>query len=402
MFRYYKIDHKALFIFGYFFYLFTPYLAGTFEGFRDYPGILLYQTFFKQIPANKIQSYLLITLSWLPAFFLGHFCARLVWPVKRSLQLFSRTPLSLSVAYIAILLSFFLLLFGYLGRHSLFNAYGTYDVMARGKISTLMVIYNFFLVYQLLTKQKPSFFLIAGTIITGLLLLSMGGRMYVTQTFIMYVVFKTSFSGNPWPVHKLVLFVLFAFVVSSFVGVWRQGASFNLNYSLYSLLAEPMFTWFSTSTFLINNDIPFINFPTNFFTSFINLIPNTFGNARQYVVSAQEMGYMYESPLGADSVWTNFVINFGAGGSFIFVCATGFILCALRHFSERNRFCAVYYILVCGILPFQFFRDGFFILNKQLFFNFLIIPGLVLLAMKLIIYFQNPERNLLRTENKSL
>jgi hypothetical protein len=383
--RYYLVDHKILFLFGYLFYFLSPYIIGVTNAFEGYPGIELSQGFFQQIPSSKLLSYCLITLSWLPAFYLGHFTFKLIKPYKRSLELFPATFTSLNISYVAVGLFIVLLLFAYLSRGSLFTAYQTYDVASRGKMSTLMVVYNFFLIYQLVSQQKVSFILITGTLITAALLLSMGGRMYVIQTFIVFLIYKTSFAANRWKLRQIVLFALVGFFSATLVGVWRQGGGFNFSKAAYSLMTEPVFTWFSTSTFLIWNDhIPLFNMPMNFITSFLNLIPNTFFNARQYVVSVPAMGYFYENPLGADSIWTTLVMNFGSAGSFIFMFITGFMLNFLRHLSESSRFWAVYYIMVCGMLPFQFFRDGFFIINKQLFFNFLLVPALALMALKII------------------
>jgi hypothetical protein len=386
--RYYLIDHKHLFLFGYLFYFLTPYLVGVNNLFPGFPGMELYQGFFQLIPEDKLVTYAWITLSWLPAFFMGHFCYKLLVPAKRSLQQFPATAASYGVSYVALLLWGVLLLFAWLGRHSLFGGYGSYDVGARGKISTLLVIFNFFLLYQLVSRQKVSWLLVSGALLTSFLLLSMGGRMYVFQTFIILLVYKTSFAANRWKARHIITFAFAGFIIGSSFGLWRMNSSFGLDKAAYSLLAEPTFTWFSTSTFLINNDIPVINMPLNFLTSFLNLVPNTVVSLKPYIVSAQGMGYEYQNPLGADSVWSTFVINFGSVGSFFFIFATGFMLCFLRHLSENNRFWAVYYILVCGMLPFQFFRDGFYIINKQLFFNFLLFPALILLLLKTIIYLQ--------------
>jgi|GEM_PF-733858 len=386
--RYYLIDHKILFLFGYIFYLFSPYIVGVTQLFEGFPGIELYQGFFNRIPKDKLSDYLIITLSWLPAFFLGHFCYKLFKPFKRTLQPFPATASSYGVSYVAVVLIGVLILFCYLGRNSLFGGYGSYDISARGKMSTLLVAFNFFLLYQLITRQRVSWLLISGTLITAFLLLTMGGRMYVFQTFIIYLVYKTSFSIKRWKLYQIIGFAIAGFFVGSAFGVWRMGASFGVDRAFYSFLAEPTFTWFSTSTFLINNDIPKFNIPWNFATSFLNLVPNTIFSFQPYIVSAQGMGYNYENPLGADSVWTTYIINFGSYGSFVFVFVTGFILNFLRHLSEKSRFWAVYYILVCGMLPFQFFRDGFYLLNKQLFFNFLLFPALILLVLKTIIYLQ--------------
>jgi len=349
----------------------------------------LYQGYFRLIPKDKLASYIQITLSWLPAFYLGHFLYKLFKPYKRELHIFPASFTSLSVSYVAILLLVVLLIFTYISRSSLFgNYYEIYDSGARGKMSTLLVVFNFFFLYQLLSRQKLSAILIFGTVVTALLLLAMGGRMYVIQTFIIYLVYKTSFAPKRWKLHQIILFAIFALLVGAWVGIHRLGDSFDLSKGLYSFLAEPIFTWFSTSTFLTSNNIPVINFPSNFLTSFFNLMPNTVFSLQPYVISTQAMGYEYLSPLGADSVWSTFVINFGSVGSFFFIFFTGFMLNFLRHLSENNRFWAVYYILVCGMLPFQFFRDGFYIINKQLFFNFLILPAIVLVVLKFIQYIQ--------------
>ncbi len=387
--RYYLIDHKILFLFGYIFYLCTPYIVGQTHSFKGFPGMEMFQGFFNLIPGDKLKEYTLITLSWLPAFYLGHFVYKLFAPFKRSLQLFPASYTSHGVSYVAVLLMGVLILFTYISRNSLLGNYQLYDSGARGKMSTLLVIFNFFFLYQLLTKQKLSYILVAGTIVTAILLLTMGGRMYVIQTFIIYLIYKTSFAIKRWTILQILLFAFVALFVGSWVGTYRMGTAFNLNRGLYSLMAEPVFTWFSTSTFLIGNNIPVINFPSNFLTSFLNLVPNTIISFKSYVVSTQGMGYVYQNPLGADSVWSTFVINFGSVGSFCFIFITGFMLNFLRHLSENSRFWAAYYILVCGMLPFQFFRDGFYIINKQLFFNFLLLPVLILMVLKFVQYGQS-------------
>lgn len=387
--RHYLLDHKHFFLFGYFFYLLTPYIIGETHAFKGFPGIELFQGFFQLIPAEKLRAYAYITLSWLLAFFLGHFSFKIFRPFKRTLHLFQPTSTSYSVSYVAIPLVVALILFAYLARGSLFGGYGSYDIAARGKMSTLLVAFNFFFLYQLVTQQKISWLLVLGTAVTALLLLSMGGRLYVFQTLLIYLIYKTSFAPRRWKMIHIAGFAVTGFLVGGAFGVWRLGESFSFDNAMYSFMAEPAFTWFSTSTFLIENDIPRFNIPWNFLTSFFNLIPNTFFSLKQYMVSTQAMGYNYQNPLGADSVWTTYIINFGSYGSFVFVFITGFILNFLRHLSETSRFWAVYYILVCGMLPFQFFRDGFYIINKQLFFNFLLLPGLILYFLKTIIYIQN-------------
>ncbi len=400
--RYFLVNHKWLFLFGYLFYFITPVVVGTSGLFKGFPGIELYMGFYNRIPPEKILIYINITLFWLPVFYLGHFFFSLFKPYKLSLQQFTSTPVSRAVSYIGLLLVFVLILFAYISRASVFGGYSSYDIGARGKMSTLLIIFNFFLLYQLISGEKVAVWLTAGTFITAFLLLSMGGRMYVFQTFVILLVYKTSFAEKRWKYYHILLFVVFAFITGAAFGIWRMGASVNIQRAMYSFFAEPVFTWFSTSTYLVFNDIPLVNIPLNFFTSFFNIVPNTFFNLRPYIVSTYSMVQGYESPLGADSLWSNLVINFGSIGSAGFLFVTGFMLNFLRHLSERSRFGAVYYIMVCGMLPFQFFRDGFYILNKQLFFNFLLLPGGILLVIKVVLYLQSNKSFAKQSETKQL
>ena len=386
--KYYRIDHRNLFLFGYVFYFLTPYLFGISHFFTNLPGVELYQSFFNKIPQEQLVLYAIVTLLWLPAFYLGHFCFSLLKPYKMSLQLFPQTALTKSVDYIAVLLLGMLAVFAFISRNSILGGYGSYDIGARGKMSTLLVVYNFFIAYQLVSRQKVSYLLMAGAAATAVLLLTMGGRMYVMQTFLVLLMYKTSFAKRRFSVVQFAVFGVVIFIIASFIGIWRLGIAFNPVTASYSLFAEPVFTWFSTSAYLGSNPIPLFNIPVNFLTSFFNLVPNTFFSLQQYAVPTSRMAANYQNPLGADSIWTNVVINFGSMGSVFFFFVTGFMLNFLRHNSEGRRFGAAYYILVCSLLPFQFFRDGFYILNKQLFFNFLILPAMILLAMKMILYLQ--------------
>ncbi|MBC7913005.1 MAG: oligosaccharide repeat unit polymerase [Pyrinomonadaceae bacterium] len=398
--RYFQIDHRILFLFGYLFYFLTPYIVGTTHAFQGYPGMEIFHGYFKKIPEDKLSSYFLITLTWFPAFYAGHFCFKLIKPYKKSLKLFPSSYESEKIWLIALVLLFVFVIFAFNARHSfgVDDYFKTYDGAARGKISTLMVTFNFLLLYQLLSKQTLSITLVIGTICTALLLLALGGRMYVIQTFLIILVYKTSFAVNRWKIYQIALVLLIGFLIGASVGVLRMKSSVSFDKVQYSLLAEPVFTWFSTSTFLIYNEIPLINFPTNFLTSFLNLVPNSIFSLKQYVVSVKGMGFYYVNPLGADSIWSTIVINFGSVGAFFFIFITGFLLNFLRHLSEDHKFWAVYYILVCSILPFQIFRDGFFIINKQLFFNFMLFPIIILGTLKFIEHTQKRPEKLNETD----
>jgi oligosaccharide repeat unit polymerase len=381
--RYYLIDHRIIFLIGYIYYFFTPYFVGVGNAFQGYLGIELYQGFFQLIPKAKLTSYIWITLSWLLAFYAGHLCFKMIRPYKKTLQLFPADFASKGIDYIAILLLPILVLFTWLSRDSFSGAYTLTGTDAKGKLASLLVMFNFLLLYQLLSRQKASRLLVAEALITALLLILTGGRLYSFQTIVILLIYKTSFAPRRWKGYHVLGIVFLAFLLGSATGIRRLGGSFTFARATYSFLSEPVFTWISTSTFLISNDIPWINPPLNFLTSFFNLVPNSVLPLKSFIVSSHA-GYAFQTPLGAESVWTNLIINFGIIGSFVFMWITGFMLNLLRHLSEDNRFWAVYYVLVCGMLPFQFFRDGFYIVNKQLFFNFLFLPLLILFVLKCI------------------
>lgn len=390
--RYYLIDHRVLFLAGYLFYFVTPYIVGKANAFEGYVGIELYQGFFRMIPESKLNAYVWITLSWLVAFYGGHLCFKLIKPYKRSLQLYPADFQSRGVTYYAWLLLPVLALFAYVSRGSFSATYTMEGTDAKGKLASILVIFNFLLIYQLISKQRLSRLLFGATLLAAGLMLLTGGRLYTFQTIIILLLYKTSFSPKRWKIPQIGVVVCLGFLLATLTGLRRNGASFSLDRAAYSFFSEPIFTWISTSTFLMGNDIPWLNAPLNFLTSFFNMVPNSIVPLKQFVVSSHEH-YSFQTPLGAESVWSNVIINFGIIGSFLFMWITGFMLNLLRHLSEENHFWAAYYIMVCAMLPFQFFRDGFYIVNKQLFFNFLFLPLMMLFVLRCIRYAQAKKTN---------
>lgn len=383
--RKFSIDHRILFFFGFFFYLVTPYVVGSTSFFDALPGVILFRDLFRMVPESQLAIYWWTTIGWAISFILGHYAFYLVRIPSQPLQKFPSSQFTRQTNWIGYFLLVLLMLFAFRARASLFGGYASYDIGARGKLSTLLMICNFFLLYQSVSRQKRSFAVVAATVGTSLLLLSMGGRLYVFQTIIICLIYKTSFSDRRWSLFHAGLALLFFAPVAASFGLWRIGLGFGLQKLLYSVAAEPTFTWFSTAGYLAGNELPYFNFPSNFLTSFLNMVPNTLISLKPYIVSTNSMVNDYKSPLGGDSIWSTLVINFGTIGSCFFIFITAFLLHFLRKMSSRGRFWAVYYMLVCGLLPFQIFRDGFYLIHKQLYFNFLLFPAFLLAILKLIL-----------------
>jgi uncharacterized membrane protein len=384
--RRFQLDHRWLFLFGYFFYLGSPVIVGYSEAFTGLPGVDIFQEAFASLPDTQVKIYLMVSACWLPAFFAGDWLvanlARGFPPPRR----FPPDSSSRSLWIVAMTLFGVMLIFAFLARQSLLGGYASYDVGARGKLSTLLMIASFFWVYDRVTNQRHNMLLSVVIGATALMLLSMGGRMYVFHLFMVIVVFKTSLSERRWGLHKVVLFLMLGVVAGSVVGLLRMGVKPGFWFGMYSFFAEPAFTWFSVMTYLSNNEVSAFQWPANFFSSFLNLVPNTIFKVKPYLVSLESMADGYRNPLGADSLWTNLVINFGSIGSIFFVFMTGALLAFLKKMAGLRRFWAAYYLMVCGMIPFQFFRDGFYILHKQLLFNFLLFPALVLILLQLLVF----------------
>jgi hypothetical protein len=156
-----------------------------------------------------------------------------------------------------------------------------------------------------------------------------------------------------------------------------------------------MFTWWSAATYLANNNLLLIEFPINYLQSFANFIPTfVYPEKSNLITSARDL-YNYSSPKGADSIFVSVSANFGVVGGAVFFGFLGFYYSTVARFSKSNRFALVYYVLIVSLLPFQFFRDNFSIVNKQLFWNFLLIPAFLLIIISVF------EKILFRALRKS-
>ena len=146
-------------------------------------------------------------------------------------------------------------------------------------------------------------------------------------------------------------------------------------------IAEPSFTWISAISMYHLNDLPLFSLPYNFISSFINFIPSALMPEKGELIS--EITMNYDSPFGATSFLISLIDNFGIIGSLLAVCLLGFLLTQIR-LHWQTVFGKSYYYCVCGIIPFQLFRDGIEDINKQFFSNLIIVPCLIIFVYRLM------------------
>jgi hypothetical protein len=132
---------------------------------------------------------------------------------------------------------------------------------------------------------------------------------------------------------------------------------------------------------LASNSIDAVQIPHNFISSFYNFIPGFLYEKSAELVSLHR-DFNYSAPLGADSLFVNIVGNFGYIFGCVYFLGLGLFLSWIYDRSRSSVWWLTYYLAICSVIPFQFFRDGFFIINKMIYWNMLAVP-------LTIIFFEN-------------
>ncbi|MCS2892750.1 hypothetical protein [Parabacteroides faecis] len=145
--------------------------------------------------------------------------------------------------------------------------------------------------------------------------------------------------------------------------------------------AEPLYTWVSAVSMFSENEFCYFSFPDNFITSFLNFIPSVLLPNKSDFISLVDI--KFEAPFGALSLLVSLVYNFGVFGSFLALFFLGLFFTYVRY-NFSGYFGNTYYYCICSVIPFQLFRDNLSIVNKMIFYNFLIIPIAILLLSNLI------------------
>jgi hypothetical protein len=279
---------------------------------------------------------------------------------------------SLFVVYAVLLM-----LFTMAAKDLLFQGYAEgVDSSVVGPIATLQMVLLFqYLVSRAagLTHAKRALGLLL--VLTSVVLLGMGGRLYVVSTLVaMYFYWWKWVAEDSAARLRSVKWALFAPLVLALMGMWRVGALDATAFGFY-LFAEPLYTSISAVSFFLGGSWHWVDTPTDFFLAFVNVIPAFVWPGKVDVVtSLSDAGLNFESPFGALSIITSSVGNFGYAGGLVFVGTVGMVF----GWAERNATSPLMRALYCflvALLPFLFFRDPFQVQVK------LVATGFLLLAL---------------------
>ncbi|MBD5173892.1 MAG: oligosaccharide repeat unit polymerase [Bacteroidales bacterium] len=387
--------HIYLFIFGAFYYWILPLVILKCNLLEGMPGVQLLDEYnFQHVESI----YLLIIFLLVISFIIGS-----VLPLRfRKIKPVNKVSTTLISPRDIFLLS---LPFFIYGQYIVFNARGflfkgytaAHGEDTMGPIATINTIFLVLYLYLKYIKsdniwRKRAIQLCKLSLIEfSVVLLGLGSRMYVLIPIIALMVSYLRYNKLNSRLIFTVLIVAFIFLT---IGIWRiSSEGMNWTLLLYIGGAEPLFTWISAISYFLSNDIQMFAFPQNFITSFFNFIPRfLFPSKGLYI---QPINGNYDSPLGATNLITSLLADFGLIGACLALFLLGFILTHILY-NWRNIYGQVYYCCVCGILPFQFFRDAIPIVNKMALFNMLIIPLFLFVFIRITIKYNTREKSTIR------
>ena len=362
--------HNYLFVFGFIYYMIIPLLIVKYGLLADYPAIHLLDEYSL---SRFFNVYLICCTIVFISFLAGSRIGARSWKRKdvcAKEYLLGKPLIDRFIIPIAIVGLFV----AFKNRSALFQGYlAGYDTSLVGAMATIMISAMFWLIYEFVAYKRPSKVVVGTVLIFAVILLGLGSRMYVVIPVLAGMLYLVEYKVIRL---RTILFCAFLFAVFvAAMGLIRFGNAINIEGLLYIGFAEPCLTWISAeSMFHYSESLNLFSFPHNFLTTFYNFVPSfIFPDKGQYI---REIALPYDQPLGATNLIVSLVSNFGIIGSGIFMFCFGYLLSSIRR-HYKSIFGVTFYICFCGVIPFQFFRDNFSIVNKVVVMNLLIVPFLL-------------------------
>lgn len=372
--------HIWLFLFGIIYYLIVPVLVIASRIWEDYPGIHILYSYYR---GEYMLGYLLLVLFVTIPFFVGAYLPIYYYRgISRPIHQYIINSRGLLIISIPLLLYGQYVIFS--NRANLFQGY---QIEADAPYVGTLVTINMFFLFLFLYNKFGNYSKHTNIIITLILIelcvvvVSFGTRMYAMVTIVSILTYLLD--QKLVSLKKILLWLSIIIIFLLAVGIWRLGGDTNISFEqmIFIGIAEPTFTWISAISMYDLNELPFIAIPSNFVSSFINFIPLSLFPNKSELIS--ELSLNFDAPLGATSVLLSLLSNFGIIGSAIAIFCLGFLLSQVR-LHWKTAFGQTYYYCICGLIPFQLFRDEFGIVNKQLFSNFLLFPILIFLVHRVL------------------
>jgi len=365
------VNHILLFSIGFWYYLIFPIIVG--ETIPEIGGVL-WESLYKNISDSKLTFYVILLFGLYFVFMLSNMLP--ISSQSEKYYVFSKWTL-----YKWQIISFvYFLYMAYKAKSDLFKGYTENNGKTNyvGTMSALLLmIFSVYFIYSL-KSQKKNFYksfinpLLVVYLISSIVLLGFGGRLYIVTSFVSLIVFMSTFY-KPLHYWKAAVITALGFLGIGIIGIWRIGMSFSILNGLQLISLESVFTSFSLVHFLDNYQIPIIKFPYPLLSSFINLIPTVLlPDKASMMIGLQDVGYEVFNPLGAVNAFMSFMCNFGYIGTCCFIAIMTVLLRYLK--ANKSDLSQIIYSCISANLAFTFFRDPFSAsLIKNIFeFSFLV------------------------------
>ncbi len=383
-----EVNHEALFGAGLLFYWIFPILVGLFHLYPNSPGMAWWHLIFQQIAPEQLARYLGYTLLIGLSFYLGsRFGRRPIAELRRlgSGLVFDRRLLILYFGLALLPAAYYLYAF----KDLFFTGYRGLNWSEASKKGSFVATGNLVLglawIYVLQRKLRGGLTLkqtfanpyTAFYLVLGVLILSLGGRLYFASSIVMFVVFYT-LHFRRLGLGKSLLGLVFFLVLLGLLGIWRDGSAFSLARTVFILAVESLYTGFSLVSYLAENSLNIFNTPIFLLSSFIALVPTPlYPDKGERILDPNDFGFDYIAPIGAMNSFVSLDINFGALGGALLFFVLGFVLSQFKA-QRAAPLAQVVYIMSCGFLPLTFFRDPYSISLVKNWFQFSFLLPLLL------------------------
>lgn len=367
------------FIFGFSYYLITPYLAFTFL--QDFSVVktaekFIYSSYFD---ARYLIDCLLIFIFWI----FGYSISKKTKPKQRIVDRFSNfnsAPIILGALFLTFL--FYLVVSAALKGSIFFSGYSSYDVAILGQLSTLVLMSVWFIIY--FQSKRITYLFTFIFLVSSIIILGFGARMF-------FILGAISLSLEYLSSHKRKIFSPFFLIFVSglaifivWIGVWRSNMDLSLDTLMFIFLAEPLFTATSGALYIDNlGGRPLFALPTDVVASVINFVPTIIFPEKLNVLDSITYNEYKSSPFGASSIITNMYSNFGIFFPLYFLFI-GFFYGFLKKMAKVSIFYRAVYFTLLPLLMFHFFREGLITVFKVIFFNGFILPAMTIIFLYLL------------------
>ncbi len=392
-----EVNHVLLFSLGFFIYWVLPIVIGLLRLFQDAPAMALWYQIFDAIPETVLAVYLLICLLCYFCFGAGTVACGALF-VNRAAEyreiIFDRLLLNIPLVFFLFSAG----VYAFVLRDQLFKGYtesvysdaGTRGAFTGSSIFLLSTAIVYTVKWEEISRARLPFFRIilnrffVAYFVVALLVLSLGGRLYLLSAVLMLLVYRTVYFRRFRPQAALGLAALVIGLIG-LAGLGRQGINVSLGDLVLNLFVEPLFNSFSLIHFLAYGSLELLKFPIFLLSSLVNLVPTAlFPGKLGFIANPEDYGYVAFSPVGALNSFFSFMINFGVIGTML--AFFFFSLWLQRLKTQRQTVLSkTVYVMVCGWLATSFFRDNFSISLVKVILQFsILVPVLLVVSASLV------------------